>query len=136
MAELRTAQQARMQRGTARRALAALCMAACCRRHRVLDGVSGCFPHSTLHAIMGPSGCGKSSFLNVLSGRAHYGTPTGALFVNSELAGNMERLRHLVSTKQRGRFTTGLARSAGHIAATRWACRSCRSWYPPMYESY
>jgi Fe-S cluster assembly ATPase SufC len=95
-------------------------MAACCRRHRVLDGVSGCFPHSTLHAIMGPSGCGKSSFLNVLSGRAHYGTPTGELFVNSELAGNMERLRHLVSTKQQGRFATGLARSVGHIAATRW----------------
>ena len=64
--------------------------------HRVLDGVSGSFPHSALHAIMGPSGCGKSSFLNVLSGRATYGTGTGELFVNSEYTESMGQFRHLV----------------------------------------
>ena len=49
---------------------------------RVLDGVTGTFAHSSLNAIMGPSGCGKTSFLNALTGKAHYGDTTGALSVN------------------------------------------------------
>ena len=33
---------------------------------------------------MGPSGAGKTTFLNTLSGRATYGTPTGVLKVNGK----------------------------------------------------
>eukprot|EP00191_Tetraselmis_sp_GSL018_P005067 CAMPEP_0177612188 /NCGR_PEP_ID=MMETSP0419_2-20121207/21039_1 /TAXON_ID=582737 /ORGANISM="Tetraselmis sp., Strain GSL018" /LENGTH=1045 /DNA_ID=CAMNT_0019108263 /DNA_START=510 /DNA_END=3647 /DNA_ORIENTATION=+ len=51
---------------------------------RVLDGVSGSFPHSQLIAIMGGSGCGKSTFLNVLCGKATYGTMGGRVLINGE----------------------------------------------------
>lgn len=48
----------------------------------ILKGVSGVFPHSRLTALMGPSGSGKSTFLNVLCGKATYGTQTGSIFLN------------------------------------------------------
>lgn len=48
----------------------------------ILKGVSGEFPHSRLTALMGPSGSGKSSFLNVLCGKATYGSQTGVIRIN------------------------------------------------------
>ena len=50
----------------------------------VLDGVTGKFDHSQLIAIMGPSGSGKTSLLNVLCGKAYYGTATGTLKINGK----------------------------------------------------
>ncbi|KAG2453490.1 hypothetical protein HYH02_001711 [Chlamydomonas schloesseri] len=48
---------------------------------RILDHVSGDFPHSHLHAIMGPSGSGKSSFITALIGKAGGGAITGNVTV-------------------------------------------------------
>ncbi|KXZ52790.1 hypothetical protein GPECTOR_8g178 [Gonium pectorale] len=48
---------------------------------RILDHVSGDFPHSHLHAIMGPSGSGKSSFITALIGKAGGGVITGSVMV-------------------------------------------------------
>lgn len=48
---------------------------------RILDHVSGDFPHSHLHAIMGPSGSGKSSFITALIGKAGGGVITGNVTV-------------------------------------------------------
>ena len=49
---------------------------------RVLAGVTGEIEHATLVAVMGPSGAGKTTFMNVLCGRAFYGTPSGTLKIN------------------------------------------------------
>lgn len=35
----------------------------------IVPGVSSCFAHSQLHAIMGPSGCGKTTLCKALAGR-------------------------------------------------------------------
>ena len=37
--------------------------------YHVLQGVSGRFAHSHLHAVMGPSGCGKTSLCTLLAGK-------------------------------------------------------------------
>lgn len=44
---------------------------------RVLENVTGKFPAGSLVALMGPSGSGKTTFMNALSGRAHYGNIDG-----------------------------------------------------------
>lgn len=49
-----------------------------------LAGVTGRFQAGSMVAVMGPSGCGKSTFMNVLCGRATYGTMTGEVTVNGE----------------------------------------------------
>jgi len=43
--------------------------AAAAGAHFIVPGVSSCFAHSQLHAIMGPSGCGKTSLCKALAGR-------------------------------------------------------------------
>lgn len=48
----------------------------------VLDGVSGEFKHSRMAAIMGPSGAGKTTFMNVLCGKANYGSMCGSALFN------------------------------------------------------
>jgi len=48
----------------------------------VLEGVTGEVQRSHLVAIMGPSGAGKTTFMNVLAGRATYGSRTGKVFFN------------------------------------------------------
>mmetsp|Transcript_27903 Transcript_27903/g.78895 ORF Transcript_27903/g.78895 Transcript_27903/m.78895 type:complete len:821 (-) Transcript_27903:596-3058(-) len=53
---------------------------------KVLNGVTGRFPHSQLIAVMGGSGCGKSTFLNVLCGKANYGKQCGEVLINSHHA--------------------------------------------------
>lgn len=50
----------------------------------VLKGVTGEFVASRMVAIMGPSGAGKTTFMNVLCGKATYGTMTGKVKVNGE----------------------------------------------------
>eukprot|EP00929_Paragymnodinium_shiwhaense_P005187 TRINITY_DN10682_c0_g1_i1.p1 TRINITY_DN10682_c0_g1~~TRINITY_DN10682_c0_g1_i1.p1 ORF type:complete len:809 (+),score=178.21 TRINITY_DN10682_c0_g1_i1:240-2429(+) len=51
---------------------------------KVLQGVTGEFKSGRMVAIMGPSGCGKTTFMNVLCGKATYGTQTGDIFVNGK----------------------------------------------------
>ena len=48
------------------------------KKVKILEGVSGSIEHSTLVAVMGPSGAGKTTFMNVLCGRAFYGTVSGS----------------------------------------------------------
>lgn len=50
----------------------------------VLAGVTGEFPEGRLCAVMGPSGAGKTTFMNVLCGKATYGTMTGKVLINGE----------------------------------------------------
>jgi ABC-type bacteriocin/lantibiotic exporter with double-glycine peptidase domain len=50
----------------------------------IVAGVSGTIPAGSSVAIMGESGAGKTSLLNVLCGRAHYGTTTGVVKINGE----------------------------------------------------
>lgn len=50
----------------------------------VLDGVTGSFQAGQLVALMGPSGAGKTSFLNVLCGKASYGTMKGEVWINGD----------------------------------------------------
>ena len=51
--------------------------------HSILSGVSGCFTHSRVAAIMGPSGAGKSTLLNVIMGKtAGMGKVTGGIRAN------------------------------------------------------
>jgi ABC-type multidrug transport system ATPase subunit len=59
-----------------------------------LAGVTGKFNEGSMVAIMGPSGCGKSTFMNVLCGRATYGTMTGEVTVNGE-TGNIQDLKRV-----------------------------------------
>lgn len=61
----------------------------------ILQGVSGMFPHSSLVAIMGPSGAGKTTFLNVLTGKAHYGQVGGRATMNGHQP-NVKDIRHEV----------------------------------------
>lgn len=49
---------------------------------KVLSGVSGEFKAGRMTIILGPSGAGKTTFMNVLCGKAHYGTPFGKVLVN------------------------------------------------------
>jgi ABC-type multidrug transport system ATPase subunit len=51
----------------------------------IVDGVSGSIPAGSSVAIMGESGAGKTSLLNVLCGRAHYGTTTGVVKINGDI---------------------------------------------------
>eukprot|EP00425_Heterocapsa_triquetra_P041907 CAMPEP_0195075524 /NCGR_PEP_ID=MMETSP0448-20130528/18379_1 /TAXON_ID=66468 /ORGANISM="Heterocapsa triquestra, Strain CCMP 448" /LENGTH=1151 /DNA_ID=CAMNT_0040107913 /DNA_START=69 /DNA_END=3524 /DNA_ORIENTATION=- len=51
---------------------------------RFLQGVTGTFIAGTISAIMGPSGAGKTTFMNVLCGKANYGTPNGTIRINGE----------------------------------------------------
>eukprot|EP00927_Polykrikos_kofoidii_P024257 TRINITY_DN22096_c2_g1_i1.p1 TRINITY_DN22096_c2_g1~~TRINITY_DN22096_c2_g1_i1.p1 ORF type:complete len:991 (+),score=171.65 TRINITY_DN22096_c2_g1_i1:444-2975(+) len=50
----------------------------------VLDSVTGAFEAGQMVAIMGPSGAGKTTFMNVLCGKATYGTRTGTVLINGE----------------------------------------------------
>lgn len=43
----------------------------------ILQGVSGYFVHSRMHAVMGPSGCGKSTLITSLAGTLAKGKLTG-----------------------------------------------------------
>eukprot|EP00873_Tetraselmis_striata_P005361 jgi/Tetstr1/425625/TSEL_016045.t1 len=52
----------------------------------ILNGITGKFSHSQMVAIMGGSGCGKTTFLNVLCGKANYGTMSGNVKINSHEA--------------------------------------------------
>lgn len=47
------------------------------KQRRLLDKITGRFPHGQMHAIMGPSGCGKSSFMTALCGKVNYGITKG-----------------------------------------------------------
>lgn len=58
----------------------------------VLDGVTGKIAAGRMVAVMGPSGCGKTTFLNVLCGKATYGTMTGEIRINGQV-GNMHDLK-------------------------------------------
>mmetsp|Transcript_47690 Transcript_47690/g.137741 ORF Transcript_47690/g.137741 Transcript_47690/m.137741 type:complete len:1244 (+) Transcript_47690:38-3769(+) len=49
----------------------------------VLNGVTGEFNAGRLVGILGPSGAGKTTFMNVLCGKATYGTMKGTVFVNN-----------------------------------------------------
>eukprot|EP00929_Paragymnodinium_shiwhaense_P005191 TRINITY_DN10682_c0_g2_i4.p1 TRINITY_DN10682_c0_g2~~TRINITY_DN10682_c0_g2_i4.p1 ORF type:complete len:811 (+),score=158.86 TRINITY_DN10682_c0_g2_i4:100-2433(+) len=49
---------------------------------KVIQGVTGDFQSGRMVAIMGPSGCGKTTFMNVLCGKATYGTQRGDIFIN------------------------------------------------------
>lgn len=51
--------------------------------NQALQGVSGEFSAGSLVAIMGPSGAGKTTFMNVLCGKATYGTPGGDVLINN-----------------------------------------------------
>ena len=59
---------------------------------RILQSVTGSFPHSRLIAIMGPSGAGKTSFLNVLAGRSSYARMEGRISIN-HIPCSISRLR-------------------------------------------
>lgn len=48
---------------------------------KVLDRISGDFPHTNLHAIMGPSGSGKSTLISALIGKTNGGAMTGEVVV-------------------------------------------------------
>lgn len=48
---------------------------------KVLDRITGDFPHSNLHAIMGPSGSGKSTLISALIGKTDGGAVTGEVVV-------------------------------------------------------
>lgn len=50
----------------------------------LLENVSGIYNPGQMHAIMGPSGSGKTTFLNVLSGKAHYGSLSGLIRYNGQ----------------------------------------------------
>merc|ERR1719272_60069 len=49
---------------------------------KVLEGVSGEFKAGRMTIILGPSGAGKTTFMNVLAGKATYGTMCGKILVN------------------------------------------------------
>ena len=51
----------------------------------IVDNVSGSLKPGSLTAIMGPSGAGKTTLMNVLAGRAPYGTISGGkVFLNKK----------------------------------------------------
>jgi len=52
----------------------------------VVNNVSGRLQAATMTALMGGSGAGKTSLLNALSGRAFYGTTTGTVLINGNVA--------------------------------------------------
>eukprot|EP00929_Paragymnodinium_shiwhaense_P005197 TRINITY_DN10682_c0_g4_i1.p1 TRINITY_DN10682_c0_g4~~TRINITY_DN10682_c0_g4_i1.p1 ORF type:complete len:772 (+),score=151.12 TRINITY_DN10682_c0_g4_i1:113-2428(+) len=51
---------------------------------KVLQNVTGEFQSGRMVAIMGPSGCGKTTFMNVLCGKATYGTQKGDILINNK----------------------------------------------------
>ena len=51
-------------------------------RRKVLNGVTGSILSGRITACMGPSGAGKTTFMNVLAGKATYGTMTGQIEIN------------------------------------------------------
>ena len=52
---------------------------------KVLNGVTGSILSGRVTAVMGPSGAGKTTFMNVLAGKATYGTMTGQIEINGRL---------------------------------------------------
>jgi len=50
----------------------------------VLEGVTGGFHSGNMAAVMGPSGAGKTTFMNVLCGKATYGTMSGTVRLNGK----------------------------------------------------
>jgi len=52
----------------------------------VVNNVSGRLQAATMTALMGGSGAGKTSLLNALCGRAYYGTTTGTVRINGQVA--------------------------------------------------
>eukprot|EP00928_Gymnodinium_smaydae_P006646 TRINITY_DN12365_c0_g2_i1.p1 TRINITY_DN12365_c0_g2~~TRINITY_DN12365_c0_g2_i1.p1 ORF type:complete len:798 (-),score=143.32 TRINITY_DN12365_c0_g2_i1:123-2516(-) len=48
----------------------------------VLEGVCGYFRAGQMAAVMGPSGAGKTTFMNVLCGKASYGSVKGTVRIN------------------------------------------------------
>ena len=65
-------------------------------RTRVLKGLAAGVKQGELTALMGESGSGKTSLLNVLSGRASYGTVSGTLTLNG-LPHEPLAMRHLIA---------------------------------------
>ena len=66
-------------------------------RRQFLHDIDLRIPSRAMVAIMGPSGCGKSTLMNVLSGRAHYGSYTGRVAVNDAADDRgVQGLRNLV----------------------------------------
>jgi ABC-type multidrug transport system ATPase subunit len=61
----------------------------------VLQGVSGSIKSGSLVAVMGPSGAGKTTLMNVMCGRAHYGTVSGEMKLNG-MSDNIIRHRKKV----------------------------------------
>jgi len=63
--------------------------------NRVLDGVDVAIRARTTVAVMGPSGSGKTSLLNVLCGKATYGTTTGKVRINGSEASMSSIISHV-----------------------------------------
>ncbi|PFX16850.1 putative white-brown complex homolog protein 30 [Stylophora pistillata] len=61
----------------------------------LLQCVSGQLLPGEVTAVMGPSGSGKTTFLNTLSGKAHYGKRTGNIFINDNPVQDLGVLRNI-----------------------------------------
>merc|ERR1719343_1751941 len=61
---------------------------------RVLEGVTGEFRAGNMCAILGPSGAGKTTFMNVLCGKATYGTMGGDVIING-ISGDISSIKSL-----------------------------------------